>query len=404
VGQVEKQRNFKLILSVSIAIQKGVSPDVVGEVAGKVLKEVLSAVPIVTAVTGVDAGIIAIVGWNDLTGPLTTVIGLDVLTTSAINRVASAVFPSPVVETDVIETLVIDESDAVSLANTVMSVGGSSSDDDRSPSTCGSSASATGTRKRFADEFPERPQREHSRRKFPGRVMRSAAGCCVYLPTVEDGENDCPGRILNEDGTIRTKITVNQEEETPSASLEGKIARNRASSVGDVTLGEMPGDATAIAASSELPPVLSSLLLTSTRDPLDVQTVGTRRRVDTLPEPDFFGNIDVVPYATGRGAVVPVLRNPVVLEPEPVRVIVLVDEWGRDTCVINKICELLESMPRPWSAYRAFEAASAQFPNIDRAALRLAVMAVLVGQRRCVNRITTAGIGSACAEDFRNSY
>jgi len=204
-------------------------------------------------------------------------------------------------------------------------------------------------------------------------------------------------------GEYLTKITVNQEEETPSASLEGKIARNRASSVGDVTLGKMPGDATSIVASSELPPVPSSLLLTSTPDPLDVQTVGTRGRVDKLPEPDFSGIIDVVPNETGRGAVVPVLRNPVVFEPEPVRVIVLVEEWGQDTYVINEICELLESMPRPWSAYRAFEAASAQFPNIDRAALRLAVMAVLMGQRRCVNCITTAGIGNACAEEYRNS-
>jgi len=135
-----------------------------------------------------------------------------------------------------------------------------------------------------------------------------------------------------------------------------------------------------------------------------MQTVGNRRRVDTLSKPDFSGIIEVVPDATGRMAIVPVVRNTVVLEPEPVRFIVLVDEWGRDTRVINEICELLESMTRPWSAYRAFKAASAQFPNIDRAALRLVVMAVLMGQRRCVNCITTAGIGSACADDYRNSY
>jgi len=100
--------------------------------------------------------------------------------------------------------------------------------------------------------------------------------------------------------------------------------------------------------------------------------------------------------------------------------IVWVDEWGRDTCVINEVCELIESMPRPWSAYRAFEAASARFPNIERGALRLAVMALLMGQRRCVNRLTNAGLiagsrrddngatylelNSACADEYRNSY
>jgi len=104
----------------------------------------------------------------------------------------------------------------------------------------------------------------------------------------------------------------------------------------------------------------------------------------------------------------------------PIQVIVLVDEWGRDTCVINEVCKMIEAMPRPWSAYRAFEAASARFPNIDRGALRLAVMAVLMVQRRCVNRLATAGLVSgschdengatyielnnACADEYRNSY
>jgi len=49
-----------------------------------------------------------------------------------------------------------DESDAISIADTVMSVGGSSSEGSRSHSTCGSSVSTSGTRKRVADELPER--------------------------------------------------------------------------------------------------------------------------------------------------------------------------------------------------------------------------------------------------------
>jgi len=102
------------------------------------------------------------------------------------------------------------------------------------------------------------------------------------------------------------------------------------------------------------------------------------------------------------------------------QVTVLVDEWGRDTCIINEVCAMIEGMAHPWSAYRAFEAATARFPNIHRAALRLAVMAVLMGQRRCVNRMTIASLASgsrrdedgatylefnnACADDYRNSY
>jgi len=377
----------KLQDAARIAIQKGVSPDVMGEVTGEVLKGGLSALPIVTAVTDVKAGTIAIVECIDPTVPPTTLIALDVLTTSAINRVVNAVFTSPDVETNGVEILVIDESDAVSLADTVMSAGGSSSDGDRSPSPCSSSVSATGTRKRFADESPERAQREHSRRKFSGHVTRSATGCRVYLPPVGDGENQS-----------------RKQGYKLSGNLVETVGGNRESSGEDVIWNGIPGNAAATIESSETAPVPSSFLLTSTPDPCDVQTVGNRCRLDTLPKPDFFGPNEVVSNATDRLAVIPVMRNTVVLEPEPVRVIVLVDEWGRDTCVINEICELLESMPRPWSAYRAIEAASAQFPNIDRAALRLALMAVLMGQRRCVNRITTAGIGSACADDYRNSY
>jgi len=84
---------------------------------------------------------------------------------------------------------------------------------------------------------------------------------------------------------------------------------------------------------------------------------------------------------------------------------VLVDEWGRDTCVINEVCKLIEAMPHLCSAYRAFEAASTRFPNIDRAALRLAMMAVLMGQRRCVNRLTTVGLlGGSRRDEYGAAY
>jgi len=127
---------------------------------------------------------------------------LDGPTAIAINCAATTVFQSPAVEIDGVATLGIDESDAIFLADTIMSVGSSSSDGTQSPSTCESSVSATGTRKRFADESPERGREEHSRRKFSSRVTCSVAGCRVYLPPVGDEREDCPGHIVNEDGTI----------------------------------------------------------------------------------------------------------------------------------------------------------------------------------------------------------
>jgi len=59
-----------------------------------------------------------------------------------------------------------DGTDAISIADTVMSVDGSSSGGSCSHSTCGSSVSAPGTRKRAADGSPERDSERNSRRDF----------------------------------------------------------------------------------------------------------------------------------------------------------------------------------------------------------------------------------------------
>jgi len=95
------------------------------------------------------------------------------------------------------------EADVVSLDDSVMSIGGSSSEDSTDHSTCGSSVSASESRKRAADASPEREREESSRRDFPGHVTRCMAGCRVYIPPVIDDREDCPGRVLNDDGTIR---------------------------------------------------------------------------------------------------------------------------------------------------------------------------------------------------------
>jgi len=116
-----------------------------------------------------------------------------------------------------------DTTDVISLADTVVSLGGSSSDGDLSSSTCGSSVSATGTRKRPAEGSPERKYGEGSRRKFPGLITRSAAGCRVYIPTTRNDNSDCPGRVLNDDGTFAVKVTVGQDCE-PRIDEEGVIA------------------------------------------------------------------------------------------------------------------------------------------------------------------------------------
>jgi len=141
-------------------------------------------------------------------------------------------------------------------------------------------------------------------------------------------------------------------------------------------------------------------------EPRDAFAASAKVSSEVCLEPDMPLPVVVLPAA--------------VVVPIPARVIPVIDEWGCDTCVINEVCELIKAMPHPWSAYHAFDAASARFPNIDRAALRMTVMEVLMGQRRCVNRLTTAGLANGprrdedgaayielnngCANEYRYSY
>jgi len=298
-----------------------------------------------------------------------------------------------------------DATDVISLADTIMSVDGSSSNGDQSPSTCGSSVSAIGTRKRLGEEIPERECGEGSRRGFPGLITRSAAGCRVYILNTGSDKGDYPGRVLNDDGTFAVKVTMGQDCE-PRVDEEGEIATS-ACNVNKICgpRDAMSGEKTKFIPPSPSMPALSLSIITSTPDPVLYSTIAPRSQHGVTSTTDFLFQTEDVPELPAGGADGSVVMNPSASETNRVREVVLIDEFGRDTCIVNEVCQLLEDMPRLWSAYRAFEAVhTARFPNIDRAALRLTVLAVLMGQRRCAIRMTTAGLNSACADDYRNSY
>jgi len=275
-----------------------------------------------------------------------------------------------------------EEPDAISLDGTVMSIDGSS---EGSPdhSTCGSSVSASESRKRAADASPEHARKKSSRRDFPGRVTRSAAGCRVYISPITDVGEDCPGCVLNVNGTFTERITVGQEEEVVM-EIEEEVPL--------IIVG-----ATEVSVDLESParvvptPAVSNVTPTgSPRRLFTEPIVVVNPRIGSMPV--FDSLLHTEPGSDPSAHTV----NPMFSTPgtdtiyAPTQVIVLVDDWGHDIFVINKVCELIETMPRPWSAYRAFEAASTRFLNIERGALRLAETAVLMGQRRCVNRLTNA--------------
>jgi len=214
------------------------------------------------------------------------------------------------------------------------------------------------------------------------------------------------------------RITVQQENESVTESIVEVDAVVRVSEETTVPLGAMsdsrndPEPPSYVTANlSQLPttPVLAA-------EP----TVILHRRPEATSKPGCPLQAERVPDVSARVDDIPVTATGDVSTLEPTCVIVLVDEFGRDTCVVNEVCQMIEEMPRPWSAYRVFEGATARFPNIDRAALRRTVLAVLMGQRRCINRMTTAGMQSGrrcdedgeiylelnntCANEYRNSF
>jgi len=294
----------------------------------------------------------------------------------------------------------IDESDAISLADTVMSVGDSLGEDSTPPSTCGSSASTHENRKRVAEESPDRDREGTSRRDFPGRVTRSAAGCRIYVPPIVEDTGDCPGRVLNDDGTFTIRTTLGQGVEGVLPSVERFTSTTpRMEEIAE--FAQMPGADDEPGSSGRDAPLAHVSLFGL---PAGIDRGETA--ISTAP-----CNVAAIPttVAVDTGAIA-----------APNQITGIADEWGRDTCIIDEMCAMIEGMPHPWSAYRAFEAATARFPNIDRAALRLAVMAVLMGQRRCVNRLANASwvsgarrnedgatyleFNNACAIDYRNAY
>jgi len=106
------------------------------------------------------------------------------------------IFPNALSQTTTIEELrdpviITDEPSEIEVSDdAAMSIGDSDNEGGISEdysgtgsSSCGESTTSRGSRKRTADESPEREPKEISRREFPGNVTRSKGGCRIYVPT-----------------------------------------------------------------------------------------------------------------------------------------------------------------------------------------------------------------------------
>jgi len=232
-------------------------------------------------------------------------------------------------------------SDVILPGDNDMSIG-SSTDASPDHSTCGSSVRASESRKRTADESPDRDYDTSSRREFPGRVTRSAAGCRVYIPPPVGDEKEGPGRVLYPDGTIIGKLTLAQEGEAVAGGQEGVRVVDNVAAEMVVPLNEVTNESGGILVLPTIPVLASSLVR-----PLPALCI---RPAEMIEPPTAFTASATVSSKRCPDADMPVsviVLPATVAVSIPARVIPAIDEWGRDTCVINEVYELIEKMPQP---------------------------------------------------------
>jgi len=66
--------------------------------------------------------------------------------------------------------------------------------------------------------------------------------------------------------------------------------------------------------------------------------------------------------------------------------------WGRDAHMVERIFRIIEGMEPPWVTVDVLEDVVLQFPTVNRETLLLVIMTVMMTQRRCVVRLTRAGL------------
>jgi len=71
---------------------------------------------------------------------------------------------------------------------------------------------------------------------------------------------------------------------------------------------------------------------------------------------------------------------------------VTAEGWASDAQVVEGIFRIMEGMEPPWVTIEVLEEATVRFPTVDRETLQRTIMTVMMTQRRCVVRLTRAGL------------
>jgi len=71
---------------------------------------------------------------------------------------------------------------------------------------------------------------------------------------------------------------------------------------------------------------------------------------------------------------------------------IAIDGWARDARMVEAIFQVMEGLEPPWVTLDVMEVMAVRYPEVDRETLRLVIMTVMMAQRRCVVRLTRAGL------------
>jgi len=156
-----------------------------------------------------------------------------------------------------------------------------------------------------------------------------------------------------------------------------------------------------VAISEAVTPVMSTLIASVVVCSKPVSDFGTERPVTPVPivtalySAEGFSAVFPVPsggHADATVIDVAIVPRGVQNVGAVVSVVLTEDSWGRDAQMVEGLFQIMEGMEPPWITLSFLEAAVLRFPLIDSETLRLTIMTMMMTQRRCVGRLTRAGL------------
>jgi len=347
----------------------------------------------------------------------------------------SATIATAVVEssnTEVTERMaeIDNEAKVVVSDDVAMSIGDSEEEESDGFSRSGSNSSrgesipSRGSRKRRADDSPEREVRETGRREFPGLVSRSNAGCRIHVPVTERaGAMEIITQLMTANATGEDLEESRKDNATCAAE-----AVNATCDAGSLTTGKvgqsMNTNVTTVLATSVSTGTLSEERVVAPtnilRGPSEIVVGGVTKSV---PEGDLVSRrpvvseagvvvrhdierIEVPAHSASAVCVTTTVEYGVSesgrdhsVAADVVLPLLAAEGWARDAQMVEGIFRIMEGMEPPWVTLDVLEAATVRFPMIDRDMLRRTIMTVMMTQRRCVVRLTRAGLRRGARTD-----